>query len=98
MSVQCYTFGAPRTGNHAFARLYNAAVPDTWHVINNNDVVTSGGKVCGVAWWLWRDGASSMSQPPGVAAQSLTKSCSLDCMLAAVLGAVQAARPPRAHQ
>ena len=25
-----YTFGAPRTGNHAFAGLYNELVPDTW--------------------------------------------------------------------
>jgi hypothetical protein len=27
--------GAPRTGNHAFARDYNAMVPETWHVIND---------------------------------------------------------------
>ena len=33
--VVCYTFAAPRTGNHAFAREYNAAVPDTWSVIND---------------------------------------------------------------
>jgi hypothetical protein len=25
---------APRTGNHAFARLYNESLPETWHVIN----------------------------------------------------------------
>ena len=33
--VVCYTFAAPRTGNHAFARDYNAMVPDTWSVIND---------------------------------------------------------------
>ena len=33
--VVCYTFAAPRTGNHAFARENNAAVPDTWSVIND---------------------------------------------------------------
>ena len=33
--VVCYTFAAPRTGNHAFAQEYNAAVPDTWSVIND---------------------------------------------------------------
>ena len=33
--VVCYTFAAPRTGNHAFAREYNAMVPDTWSVIND---------------------------------------------------------------
>lgn len=27
---------APRTGNHVFARLYNQAIPDTWHIINND--------------------------------------------------------------
>ena len=39
IEVVCYTFAAPRTGNHAFARDYNATVPDTWSVIN--DQVTS---------------------------------------------------------
>ena len=33
--VVCYTFAAPRTGNHAFAREFNAEVPDTWSVIND---------------------------------------------------------------
>ena len=31
----CYTFGAPRLGNHAFAHLFNTTVPNTWHVIND---------------------------------------------------------------
>jgi len=35
LDISCYTFGAPRTGNHAFAREYNAAVPDTWGIIND---------------------------------------------------------------
>ncbi len=35
VDVSCYTFGAPRTGNRAFAREYDAAVPDTWSVIND---------------------------------------------------------------
>ena len=35
LDVSCYTFGAPRVGNHAFARQYNALVPDTWSIINN---------------------------------------------------------------
>ena len=34
-NVVCYTFAAPRTGNHAFAQEYNAMVPDTWSVIND---------------------------------------------------------------
>lgn len=35
VKVICYTFAAPRTGNHAFAREYNALVPDTWSIIND---------------------------------------------------------------
>ena len=34
VEVVCYSFGAPRTGNHAFARDYNHMVPDTWSIIN----------------------------------------------------------------
>ena len=33
--LQCYTFGCPRTGNHAFAQDYERVVPDTWHVVND---------------------------------------------------------------
>ncbi|GAB4817731.1 hypothetical protein N2152v2_004777 [Parachlorella kessleri] len=43
-NIRVYTFGAPRTGNHAFAELYNEALPDTWHIINNDDMITRGGK------------------------------------------------------
>ena len=35
VEVVCYSFGAPRTGNHAFARDYNQVVPDTWSIIND---------------------------------------------------------------
>ena len=35
VQVVCYSFGAPRTGNHAFARDYNRIVPDTWSIIND---------------------------------------------------------------
>ncbi|KAK9818417.1 hypothetical protein WJX72_012370 [[Myrmecia] bisecta] len=44
LQVCCYAYGAPRTGNHAFARLYNKVVPDTWHVINGQDAVAHEGK------------------------------------------------------
>ncbi|KAK9865737.1 hypothetical protein WJX84_003638 [Apatococcus fuscideae] len=46
----CYTFGAPRLGNHAFANLYNTTVPNTWHVINDQDIVARGGKL----WFLYK--------------------------------------------
>ncbi len=39
--LACYTFGAPRTGNHAFARDYREAVPDTWGLINDQVSRTS---------------------------------------------------------
>lgn len=32
LDIKCYTYGAPRVGNHAWAKLYNAQVPDTWQV------------------------------------------------------------------
>ena len=32
--IICYTFGAPRTGNHTFARECDAAVPETWNIMN----------------------------------------------------------------
>ena len=35
VTVGCYTFGAPRMGNHAFANEYNKLVPHTWHIIND---------------------------------------------------------------
>ena len=28
--VKCYAFGAPRVGNHSWAKEYNTAIPDTW--------------------------------------------------------------------
>ena len=34
-NLHCYTFGAPRTGNHAFATESGRLVPETWHVIND---------------------------------------------------------------
>jgi predicted lipase len=43
-----YTFGCPRLGNHALAAEYEATVPDTWHVINGQDLVTQGMKLWGM--------------------------------------------------
>ncbi|DBA97087.1 TPA: hypothetical protein ACH3X1_014857 [Trebouxia sp. C0004] len=44
VEVWCYSFGAPRTGNHAFAHHYYHRVPDTWSIINDQDVATRGGE------------------------------------------------------
>ncbi len=33
--ICCYTYGAPRTGNAAFAKEYERLVPETFHVIND---------------------------------------------------------------
>lgn len=35
VEVVCYSFGAPRTGNHAFAHSYGQVVPDSFSVIND---------------------------------------------------------------
>ena len=34
--VSCYTFGAPRAGNHACAREFDRVLPDNWSVINGS--------------------------------------------------------------
>lgn len=44
VSISVYTFGAPRTGNHSFAKLYDEFAPDTWSVINDQDLVAREGK------------------------------------------------------
>ena len=46
--VVVYTIGCPRVGDRAFARHADAAVPDTWHLINGRDVVTQWGKLSGL--------------------------------------------------
>lgn len=53
VEVICYNFAAPRTGNHAFAQDYNAVVPDTWSVIN--DQVSS----CSVKPYTFKWGLST---------------------------------------
>ncbi|GMH44667.1 hypothetical protein BSKO_12619 [Bryopsis sp. KO-2023] len=37
--ISCYTFGAPRVGNHAFAAEYAENVPNTWQIVNDLDAV-----------------------------------------------------------
>jgi len=44
LQVQCITFGAPRVGNSIFVADYNRHVPNTWHVINDQDTVSVAGK------------------------------------------------------
>ncbi|MEL6815355.1 MAG: lipase family protein [Cyanobacteria bacterium J06598_3] len=39
ISVEAYSFGAPRVGNKAFTESYNRRVPDTWRVVNGWDAV-----------------------------------------------------------
>ena len=39
VTLQLYTYGAPQAGNHMFARLYKKAVPDSWDVVNDADIV-----------------------------------------------------------
>ena len=33
--ITCYAIAAPRPGNHTFVWRYNAAVPHTWTIIND---------------------------------------------------------------
>ena len=49
--VACYTFGCPRIGNGAYKAYAAQKVPDTWHVVNSQDVVT---KMLGGGWMYRR--------------------------------------------
>ncbi|CAL8462126.1 g1657 [Coccomyxa elongata] len=42
--LQVYTYGAPRTGNYAFARDYEELVQETWHVVHDADLIPRVGK------------------------------------------------------
>ncbi|KAK9817845.1 hypothetical protein WJX72_003000 [[Myrmecia] bisecta] len=48
LNLSCYTFGAPRTGNYAWAKEFEAAVPNMWHIINDQDLVTRTGRLWGM--------------------------------------------------
>lgn len=45
VDMQCYFFGAPRTGNHSFAALHRELVPATWLMANAHDLVAKRGKL-----------------------------------------------------
>ncbi|KAK9802002.1 hypothetical protein WJX73_009255 [Symbiochloris irregularis] len=60
--ICCYTFGAPRVGNHAFADDFNAKVPDSWSIINDQDLVARQGKF--LAWYK-RPGQRVLINPQG---------------------------------
>jgi Lipase (class 3) len=49
LTVSCYTFGAPRTGNRAFADDYSRMVEDTWHIINGTSTICIWVKLPGAA-------------------------------------------------
>ncbi|MEO1402604.1 MAG: lipase family protein [Cyanobacteria bacterium J06635_1] len=40
ITVEAYTFGAPKVGNKAFVESYNRRVPNSWRVVNGWDVVS----------------------------------------------------------
>jgi hypothetical protein len=37
VSLSCYTFGAPHTGNGEFAKLFAKHVPDCWDLVYRQD-------------------------------------------------------------
>jgi Lipase (class 3) len=42
--LTCTTFGAPRPGNHSFARSFRETVPDAWDIFHPDDAVARAGK------------------------------------------------------
>lgn len=45
--LACYTYGAPRTGNKAFAKEFAQLCPDCWHVINDRHGINTHLRKCG---------------------------------------------------
>lgn len=69
VSVTCYTYGAPRTGNHAFANEMVERVPDTWAVINDQDL--------GEHWW-WGAGCLRLLHVHGKEPTEQCEQCHLE--------------------
>ena len=44
--VELYTYGTPYPGNRAFARQFNALLPDTWHVIHDGVRSLASKRIC----------------------------------------------------
>lgn len=44
VKLTCITFGAPRPGNHAFARTFRRHVKDAWDIFHADDAVSVSGK------------------------------------------------------
>jgi len=38
-AIQVYTFGEPRTGDHAYAQLFNKLIPTNYRIVHNNDLI-----------------------------------------------------------
>ncbi|DBA92428.1 hypothetical protein WJX77_009083 [Trebouxia sp. C0004] len=84
LSVQVYTVGAPRPGNRAFAKQYEAKVPDTWHVINDKDPVPVVGKFGSM---YARPGHRVLIDPKG---NMIVRPTPLDAKLAQACGRLKA--------
>jgi predicted lipase len=69
-TIYCYTYGAPKVGNAAFAKAYNERVPNTFRFVNGSDIVPSiplgdyehVGQLCSIgakaedsSGWGWND-------------------------------------------
>lgn len=39
--VSMYNIGSPRVGNHSFEKLYRKRVPNSWRVVNDEDIITT---------------------------------------------------------
>lgn len=95
--MACITFGAPRTGNHAWARMFNEAVPNCWHVING---ALGGEKERGMG----RESGSDAWKYGCMQTPNKANFCFPLCRRRRghagrqVPGPVQAGRAPRAHQ
>lgn len=53
VQVSCYTYGAPRVGNHAFAEDFDKIINDCFHVVNHQVHLPRCGANAGQLWYLF---------------------------------------------
>ena len=86
--VVCYTFAAPRTGNHAFAREYNALLPDSWSLIN--DQVSPQARTPNPVQEQPPSPPPGLGTPPLASLRAMSLGCNMHDWMAQSLGCVKA--------
>ena len=99
LSLSLYTFGAPRTGNHAWAREAGELCQDTWHLINDQVAFLNMALWAGRLHIVWHCGSSCAARLlDNCSAESWHACTGCSASHGQVLGAVQEGRKSGNHQ